>query len=351
MTKGNKKHSVLEGFPLKPELEAQIGEFLKFVKTAKRILISSTLTSDGDSIGSQIGVYNLIKELRKEDPPYVHIVNHSPVPKRYAFLSDTDQIMTMPQWSESVDRADYDLGIVCDGGVERTGSVAELFKAIPSLVLIDHHIVGSELSYSAKILDTTSSSTCEIVYQIFEYAGLNVSPEVAEHLYLGIVFDTGFFKHSITTPKTHHVAANLISTGIDFSRLCDQALLERTWSGQLLLQKMMANMESLMGGRLICSHWTLTELQESDQVDGDQEGMINQLYFTEGCEVVALFVELPNNKTKISFRSKGDFNVADFARQLTPDGGGHKKAAGCTLGEALHEAKEKVISELSKIFS
>lgn len=349
MTKSNKKHSILERFPLAAGLEKQIEAFLQYIKNADKILISSTLTSDGDSIGAQIGVFNLIKALRKEKLPQIHIVNHSPVPDRYAFLSDTDQIMTLDEWKSKNISKDYDLGIVCDGGVERTGPVAALFDGISNLVLIDHHIVGSELNYSAKILDTESSSTCEIVYQLFEFAGIEVTPNVAEHLYLGIVFDTGFFKHSITTPKTHHVAAELIATGIDFSRLCDQALLERTWSGQLLLRKMMINMESILDGRVVYSHWTLSDLEEVEHIDGDQEGMINQLYYTEGCEVVALFVELSNGKTKISFRSKGDFNVAEFARELTPHGGGHVKAAGCTLDTNWSGARELVLKRLQDL--
>lgn len=346
MTKGQGQAPlrVLEAFPLSDSIKAEFSKFLGLVRDAKRILISSTLTSDGDSIGSQLALLYLIEQVGS--PECIEIINESPVPHRYSFLARTDLIQTMGEWRDSGKSVDFDLGITLDGGIERTGNVAGLFKDIKKTILIDHHIVGSEMTYAANLLDLESSSTCEIVYNLYEFAGADLPKEAAEHIYIGIVFDTGFFKHSITTARTHHVAAQLVSKGIDFSNISDRAILERSWGGQLLLKRLVERMERSACGRVVSSYWSHDDLQSIDFKDGDQEGMINQLYFTEGSEAVVLFVEPSPNKIKLSFRSKGKINVAEFARSLNPQGGGHVRAAGCSLEGSLDEIRTQVTSKL-----
>lgn len=343
----SKTPKVSQFFEFSSALKAEADKFKKLVTEARRILISSTSTSDGDSIGAQLGLFYLIRSLRGSSDE-IAIVDHSPVPHRYAFLKGCDKIFSVAEW-QAKPALSFDVGITCDGGVERTGDVAEFFKSIPHTILVDHHAVGSKLSYSSSILDGEASSTCELVYLLFEYFGLEIDRAIAEALYVGIVFDTGFFKHSLTTPRTHWVAAKLVETGIDFSKISDRALLERTWEAQLLLMTMLDNIERRSNGKLVSSHWAANELAKINPRDGDQEGMINQLYYTEGAEVIALFTERHQGEIKISFRSKGKVNVADFARSLNPEGGGHIRAAGCSMSGTLQEVKEVVLKKLEAI--
>lgn len=332
-------------FPLPKEMKGEMARAIELLSKAKRVLISSTLTSDGDSIGAQLGILFLIEKLRPSDFPEVYIVNESPVPPRYQFLEGSSKIISWADWESKKLKVDFDCAVVCDGGIERTGKVAALFKDLPC-ILVDHHVVGSELSYSAKLLDTSSSSTCEIVYFLYRHAGFPLTKKLAEALYIGMVFDTGFFKHSITTPRTHLVASQLIGTGIDFSEISERALLERSANGQELLKRLLINMQIEVDGKLVSSHWSEEDLNAAQAEDGDSEGMINQLYHTRGAEVVALFVEAGSQKVKVSFRSKGRVNVAEFARSLTPHGGGHVRAAGCSLEGSLKEIKQKVLQKL-----
>lgn len=324
--------------------------FRSLAKSAKQILISSTLTSDGDSIGGQLGLFYLLKDLRGSDQG-IWMVDHSAVPHRYSFLEGCNRILTLAEFEKLKQKPVFDLGITCDGGIERTGDVEKLFANIKDSILVDHHAVGSKLKYTSTILDAEASSTCELVFHLFEHFNLNLPKEVAESLYVGIVFDTGFFKHSLTKPRTHMVASKLIETGIDFSKISDRALLERSWEAQLLLKSMLDNMERSMGGKIISSFWTHRDLAEIKPKDGDQEGMINQLYYTEGSEVIALFTENDEGDIKISFRSKGAVNVADFARSLNPDGGGHIRAAGTSLKGPLSEVRKTVLKKLETLLN
>ena len=349
MVKGSAP-KVLNFFPLESSFIAEAEKFKKAVQASNSILISSTLTSDGDSIGAQLGIWNVIKGLKGSQKGLV-IVNESPVPERYRFLKGTDQIQSFESFQKQKNRPLFDYGVTCDGGTERTGVVAPLFESIPGAALIDHHAVGSQRQYSARLLNIEASSTCEIVYLLHEYFELEVPPEIAESLYVGIVFDTGFFKHSLTKPLTHLVASRLISTGIDFSKISDRAILERSWEAQLLLKAMLDNMERSRDGRVIVSHWSQAEIEKIGVKDGDQEGMINQLYHTDSVEVVALLTERDSKHVKVSFRSKGKVNVAELARSLDPDGGGHIRAAGCSLHLSLAEAKKAVLSKIDRVLT
>ncbi len=343
----SKKQKVSKVFPLPSKLVKEAQKFVKLVRSSKSILISSTLTSDGDSIGAQLGIVALIRGIQKGKKAQITIIDQTPVPRRYQFLEGSENILSLEDWKALKKKPSFDLGVVCDGGIERTGAVEELFKEIPRCVLIDHHAFGSNRKYDANILDLTSSSSCELVYHLFEYSNLTVRPAVAEALYIGIVFDTGFFKHSLTTPRTHFVASKLVETGIDFSKISDRAILDRTWQAQLLLKSMLEKIERSADGKIISSYWTADELRKINSRDGDQEGMINQLYYTEGCEVVVLFVEKEEGGVKISFRSKGLVNVAQFARSLTSHGGGHIRAAGCTMEGSLSDIRTDVLQKLA----
>lgn len=334
-------------FEFDPKVKSEAGHFFQLAKSAQTILISSTLTSDGDSVGAQLGLYGLLKELRGSDQGIV-IVDHSPVPHRYSFLDGASRIMTLKEFESKKISKTFDLGITLDGGIERTGDVAPLFANCQKTALIDHHAVGSQRKYDATLLDLSVSSTCELIYLLYEEAGFSVTKAMAACLYVGIVFDTGFFKHSLTTPRTHLVAARLISTGIDFSNISDRAILERSWEAQLLLKSLLDNMQKLEDGRIIMAHWKKSEIDAIGPKDGDQEGMINQLYFTETAEVVALLTEISSEEVKVSFRSKGKINVAELARQLNPDGGGHMRAAGCHLDLSLLKAQELIQSKLKE---
>lgn len=335
-------------FPFDSQLQSEADKFKKLIAQSKQILISSTSTSDGDSIGAQLGIYALVAALRGGKTDGIWMVDHSPVPNRYGFLKDADKILSIQDFDKLESKPSFDLGITLDGGTERTGDVRKLFEKIPA-VLVDHHAVGSPLEYASRILDLEASSTCELVYHLFEYFDMPVNKEIAESLYIGIVFDTGFFKHSLTKPRTHFVASHLVETGIDFSKISDKALLERTWEAQQLLKLLLNNMEKFKDGRIVSSHWSLAELNKINPRDGDQEGMINQLYYLEGSEAIALFVEKDEGEVKISFRSKGKVNVAEFARSLNPDGGGHVRAAGCVMKGSLADVKIAVVKKLHSL--
>lgn len=338
---GTLGRKVTDFCPLSHHFVAEANKFRDLVGAASTILISSTLTSDGDSIGGQIGLASLARLLNPKVK--ITIVNESEVPHRYSFLKGTSEITDFASWSGD---KKWDLGIVCDGGVERTGIVAELFSGVDKRILVDHHAVGSGLAYDAKLLELDVSSTCELVFHLFQHCGQIITPEVAEALYVGIVFDTGFFKHNLTKPRTHLVASHLIATGIDFSAISDEAILERTWEAQRLLKQLLDNMTLSPCDRVITSYWSKQNLDEIKPQDGDQEGMINQLYFTAGVQVVALFTEVEENDIKVSFRSKGQLNVADFARSLNPEGGGHIRASGCALTGSLESVREEVTRKL-----
>lgn len=338
----------MSSIPLSAE-RAEIVRLHDAIREAKAILITGTADPDGDSIGSQLALYELFKEYNSvhDKAIEVDIVNETVCPPKYCFLQDSDKILT----PESAGFKRYDLGFVCDGGLERAGSVQALFDRVKQTVLFDHHKVGSKLEYAFNFNYPECSSTCELAFDLIESGifGVRLNVAMAEALYLGIIFDTGFFKHSITTPKTYRIGARLVETGFNFSRIARLGMLERSPASIRLLARTLERFEQRLEGRFAVAVITQEMLKATGAHPGDNEGNIDYIFNTPGTEVACIFYELPGAETRLSFRSIGNVDVAAFARSLTPEGGGHVRAAGCHLKGELSSVMELVTKKLAPL--
>ena len=126
-------------------------------------------------------------------------------------------------------------------------------------------------------------------------------------------------------------------------------MLERSYSSLQLMSETLSRSKLLAGGKIIWSSLSQADLKKHHSVEDDREGIIDQLFLTHGIEIAVLFFELPDKTTKISLRSKGNMDVAKFARSLTERGGGHAKAAGANIGEPLETAVTMVMSRLETL--
>jgi len=173
--------------------------------------------------------------------------------------------------------------------------------------------------------------------------------DIAECIYAGIIFDTGSFKYSLTSPKTHRIAARLLETGIDASKISERVLLSKSYAAVKLMAAVLSGVKRDPRGAILWGVITEKMLQETGAQPSDEEGIISQYCFTDGVEVSVLFKEMGGNKTKVSFRSRGHLDVGAFAKTLHPTGGGHERAAGCTLDGTLKEVQQRVLKALERI--
>lgn len=174
---------------------------------------------------------------------------------------------------------------------------------------------------------------------------------MAEAIYVGLIFDTGMFKHSNTRPETLQIAAELMTTGFSHTTVAEKAMMIRSPGAFALLKTLLAQSTFDLQGRYVWSVISYQDFKNSAGDSDDKEGLIDQLFLTDKCEIAAFYFEKSPQEWKISFRARG-WDVATLARSLNPQGGGHKLAAGCSLSgpqnEILKKCHEAVAQLLGK---
>jgi phosphoesterase RecJ-like protein len=321
----------------------ELAQLDKALLEAKRVLITAPGTADGDSLGSQLA----LREMLSQSHPNceVQIINDESLPERYLFLPNVDKVVTPDSYKGS---EKFDVGIIVDGGFDRAGRVCPMYQACPTTVFIDHHAVSVEFPYTIRIVEADASATTELIYYMSQtdHFKTKINSDIAQHLYLGLIFDTGFFRHSNTTPEAMELGAKLLRAGFDFTRVGERGMLERTFSSLQLLAYTLSKAVRSADGKIIWSSMTQDTMEKFHAQNDDREGIIDHLFLTRGIEVAVLFFELPNSETKVSFRSQGRVDVAAFARSVTERGGGHVKAAGALISKPLNKATEVVLQGL-----
>jgi len=332
------------------ELTDPFDATLSLIDQSQNFLITGTASADGDSIGSQLALRRVLLQLTAKRPCIIDIVNEESCPKRYLFLPDAEKIHGAKYLKKLSPK--YDMAFVLDGGSERCGSVKPAFDASACKVLVDHHLYGSDESYDISLSDPNSSSTAEIVYNLLAHTGgrVHLDQQLAAQLYLAIIFDTGFFRFSLTTPKTMQIGAELIATGIDFSTIGHIGLFETSIEGKRLLGEVLARIKLENDGRIAWVTVSKSLVKEVGATQDEHEHIIQHLLHIDTVEACFLLFELGKTKVKASFRSKNKVDVGQIARELAThgDGGGHARASGCLLeGMTLKEAAEHVLNGIS----
>lgn len=326
----------------------QLQELEPALVRAKRVLITAPGNADGDSLGSQLALRRMLHH--RFEKVEVAIVNDEVLPTRYRFLPDVEHVLTPDGYVQTGMPAEFDVAFIVDGGIDRAGRVRPWFEAAKTQVFVDHHVVSVDYPYTIRIVDPSASSNTELLYYLSQspFFDTPLDLEFCQHIYLGLIFDTGFFRHSNTTPEAMELAAKLLRTGFDFTRVGERGMLERSFSSLQLLSDILSKAKLEAGGRIIWSVVTLDSMAKRSAESDDKEGIIDHLFLTVGIDVALLFFELEPNVTKISLRSHGTLDVARFARSLTVQGGGHKKAAGGIFEMPVDKVVPHVLKELER---
>jgi len=304
----------------------QIEQLGRAVSAAERVLLTGPADADGDSLGASLA---LARGIRAHYGVRVDVAG-ARIPT-YEFLPDISQLVP----NERVEPV-YGLVVVMDGDKNRLAPRVEAaFLAAETRGIIDHHGTTGPAGYDIALIEPSSASTCEMVLEIMEVWGAEVDHDTAAQLYTGILFDTGGFRYSNTGPETHAAAARLLARGIDHSEIAVRVLMERSREGVQLSSTILDGAEFLVDGMLALGTCSEALILEVGGGAHDLGGVVEDLLYIEGVEISALLVEKAEARTKISFRSRGRVDVAQLARSMSPEGGGHAKAAGVTLDEEI----------------
>jgi len=309
-------------------------EAFELMKISKKIYIVSHIRPDGDAIGSVLSMYLALKGLGKDVsyimPTYM---------KKYGFLKELQFA------DKEVKEAEYDLLICMDASQEeRLAMDVKDFKKANKIIVFDHHMMNT-IKADIEFVDEKSPSNCEIVYNFFVENNIVITKEMANHLYLGIMTDTGSFNYKRTTAKSYLIASKLIEIGADFFDICRR--INDTYSEKKLklLGFIITNMESYFDGKVMFSKIIKEEMDAVSADDEDTEGLVNYLRMIEGTEIVILAYPMSDNSYKISMRTQGKLDGSKIARVF--GGGGHIRASGFDTYE-VEKIKKELLEEIGK---
>ncbi len=303
------------------------------IARAQTIALLGHVRPDGDCVGSTLGLWNY---LRDNDPEKRTFLFLEAPQKKFSYLRGFDRILSSPEIPVRPD-----LAVALDvSDHDRLGDFAPVFDGAAVTFNIDHHMTNPRFA-AETVCEPESSSACEVLYELLDPG--KIGRETAECLYTGIVTDTGVFKYSQTSRRTMEIAGILMEKGIDFGGIIDGAFYRKTWPQNQIMGRALTKAERRLGGKLIVSVLTLQDLADFCAEKKDIDGIAEQMRLTDGAECSCLASETEPGVYKLSLRSVSRVNVAEIA--LLFGGGGHIRAAGCTVKGRPEEFLEVITRE------
>ena len=296
---------------------------------AQSIAIMAHQNPDGDAIGASCALGLALKEAGKDVT--VFLESYGDV---FSMIPTGDLVCHQGPEGMTVDVA---VALDC-GDKERIGLAGTLFSQTENTINIDHHISNQgygKFSY----VDGNASSASELVYDLLS-GWLPLNPEIATALYTGLVFDTGGFRHSSTGVHTMEIAARLMAFDVPFTKIYNDIFFSRSLAEAKALGKALAEMEVLLDGKALLSALSLEDLSRLGAGPADTSEISGYLKGVRPSQVAALCYEKEPGVWKVSMRSEDSVDVSALC--VSFGGGGHKKAAGCTI----RGTKEEVLATI-----
>lgn len=291
---------------------------LKECKNAGKIGISGHVRPDGDCTGACLGLWQYLKKCLPQ--AQVKVFLEKP-PDIFAGIKGYGEIDSGFSTEES-----FDVFFVLDSVADRIGGAEKYFRSAAKTINIDHHISNTgdgDINY----IRPQVGSTCELLYDLVEKDRLD--RDIAMALYIGIIHDTGVFQYSNTTPETMRKGAELIGYGFDFPRLILETFYQRTYVQAQIMGRVLMESVRFMDGRCIVGAADKKTMDFYRAKPKDLDGIVNQLRNIRGVSCAIFLYQTDGMEYKVSLRSDETVNVAEVA--VSFGGGGHARAAGCTM--------------------
>src|SRR3954454_10283640 len=303
----------------------------------RRFLITSHAKPDGDSIGSQLAMAYALEVLGKE----VRVVNADPAPEHYMDFPGVPRIgITRELVERPAAQADEALIVMESSDLKRTG-VAGLDGRFT--INIDHH-QGNTNFGALNWVDESAAACGEMVFDLIEALGVPLTIEIATHVYLAILTDTGSFHYSNLTPKTFDICRQTTEAGVNPAAMARRVFDQNSFGKLKLIGALLDQMDLLADGRLAVLYLNDDILNATGTTYNDTEGLINLPLTAREIQAVAFFKVGADGDIRVSMRSKYDVDVRSVASAY--GGGGHKNAAGFTVAGPLSELRPKIVEHL-----
>lgn len=314
-----------------------LSQISKVIKERDDFLITTHINPDGDCITSVLSVAYILKALGKR----YEILMADPIPEKFHFLSNVKSILHLEKSNLSFEPK---TAIVLDASnTERFGNVKHFVEKCEMIINIDHHPSNSFFG-QINLVDPEESSTVEIVYHLVKHMDVPISNELATLIYTGIMCDTGRFLFPNTTHRSMRICAEMIQCGASPEIIGDYLYFQKSFDTMKALGEALSTLELHFNGKVACVELDCRCYEREESLD--TEGFVDYLMMINGTEVEFLMLQKEPGKIKVSLRSQKYVNVNDVANVF--GGGGHARAAGCTIEGTFTEAKEKILKAIKE---
>ena len=315
-----------------------MNEVVALLRDARRVTTICHENPDADTLGAAIALAIAAERLGKQ----AEVVSGDPPPPFLSFMPRVEQVRNAPH-------LEPDVAVVVDAGdLARTGSVARDhadWLARARIANVDHHVSNPGFGL-ANWVDPTAAATCEMVALLLPELCVQLDAEIATALLAGIVQDTHTFAHPNATPRTLRVAAELVEAGADLSRLNRAVYADRPYSTLALWGMMLAGIGQRCDGRIVYASMTQAMLRETGEQPTASEGFVDLLGSTKAADITVLFKAVEPESTRISVRTTERADAVAITSAF--GGGGHARAAGCTIAAPLAGAQEQLLAECER---
>lgn len=289
---------------------------------------------DGDTLGSAFALSDALSQINIAN----NVLCQDILPHKYNIF---DKIPIINKF----DKNKYDIIVFLDcAEIMLSGALLDGINFNDFITInIDHHITNSNYA-KLNFVDSTYSSTAELVLELIKKMDIRITKEIAEYIYIAIITDTGQFAYSYTSSRTHINAAFLLNCDVDFSSLHEKLFKTIPLRKVLLQKQMLNNMNILEKGKIAISTLSNEDFSLSNATPQDSESLVNILLSIENVKIAVLIRQTDKNRCKASFRSVDDVDISIVAKFL--NGGGHKQAAGATLEYDIKNAQKIILKTI-----
>ncbi len=311
-------------------------EMMTKLRKAPRVALFSHVSPDGDCMGSMLALGLALEKLDKQ--PY--FFNSDPVPANLTFLPGADRVTSVlpVNWPEVL------MFVDCTD-IQRANLTTQDLPDKSIILNLDHHISNSSFGH-INFIDPHASASGELAFYLIKELGAQLDKDIATNLYSAIVTDTGSFQYSNTTAETHRIVAELIDQKLDLEAIHSHLFDQKPLAHIKLLQRALTSLQLFSNGQIALMTLSKQDFLECGAEDNLSEGLVNHARSIEGVEVAILIRERDSMGVKVGLRSNLWLNVNEVAAKF--QGGGHMRAAGCSLKLSLIDAQVVVLKAVQE---
>jgi phosphoesterase RecJ-like protein len=313
------------------------------IRARDRFLVTTHENPDGDALGSMLALHLALSQLGKDSVMY--LAGDVPPPSEYRFMTLEAVRRDVPG-----DAADRTLVAVDCANESRLGPDPEILMNAGFVLNIDHHHDNTRFG-NMNVVVANASSTGEVLADLFELLGVEITPGIAEALYIAVVTDTGRFQYTNTSPKAMRLAASLIERGADVHKIFQGVYESVEFAKLKLLARALEHAQVYEGGRVVVSYLARDDFSAVSAPEPYAEGIIDYLRAVQGADMSVLIREPPRRDgpaRRVSLRASVDeLDVSAIARKS--GGGGHRQAAGFSSELSIEEITRFVLDEFRRV--